>query len=162
MSGVYPLFIVSYVVRGEERRWTKKMARQPLPFGAAAGPGWFGPPLIALDAGMDLVSTLARAPDPWTGRFWPYAEACLLASLKRPSPFDPAFAGKPESTGLPKLLESQALFRRFSRRSVASAFASAFASHSIHYSWMRCIHSVLGFAPRFAFAKSTRVKSLRV
>ena len=36
------------------------MARQPLPFGAAVGPGWFGPSLIALDAGMDLVSTLAR------------------------------------------------------------------------------------------------------
>lgn len=44
--------------------WAKKMARQPLPFGAAAGPGWFGPPLIASDAGMDLVSTLARAPIP--------------------------------------------------------------------------------------------------
>lgn len=29
-------------------------------FGAAAGLGWFGPPLIASDARMDLVSTLAR------------------------------------------------------------------------------------------------------
>ena len=61
------------------------MARQPLPCGAAAGPGWFGPSLIASDAGMDLVSTLARVPDPWTGRFWPFSEDCLMLSLQTES-----------------------------------------------------------------------------
>lgn len=37
------------------------MARPPVHFGAAAGPGWFGPTQITLDAGMDQVSTLVRA-----------------------------------------------------------------------------------------------------
>ncbi len=53
------------------RRRVAKMARQPLPFGAAAGSGSVGPPLSARDAGMELVSTLAWALDPWTERFWP-------------------------------------------------------------------------------------------
>jgi hypothetical protein len=54
-------------------------------FGAAAGLGWFGPPLIASDARMDLVSTLARAPDSWTGRFWPYSEDYLMRSVQNES-----------------------------------------------------------------------------
>jgi len=40
-----------------------------IPFGTAAGLGWFGPPRIALEAELALACTLARAPEPWNDRF---------------------------------------------------------------------------------------------
>ena len=47
----------------------------------------------------------------------------------------------------PKLLDSQALFGGFSRRSVASALTSAFATSSIHYPWISMHTRSVGLRP---------------
>ena len=72
------MFVVSYVVRDADcvrgKNWPDNHSLSGLL------PGWFSPPLIALDAGMDLVNTFTQASDPWTGRFWSYSKDCLMLS----------------------------------------------------------------------------------